>query len=114
MTDGDVVERLLFGRDFEDSCVAPVVYDESDAALWLEDSMSADDSPTQSQTKRKRRQRLTVKQEIEYLRDKQRELRGQLDQLEVKSQLKGPATVWENRVKNQMAAAQRAMQENAE
>ncbi|KAF0723852.1 hypothetical protein Ae201684P_017227 [Aphanomyces euteiches] len=114
MTDDDIVEHFLFGQGFPDVSVPPVIYDELDAALWLGEDASSDESPKRSQSNRKKRQRLTLKQEIEYLREKQTELQGRLDQLETNSLLKGPVSVWEARAKNQMAAVQRAIQENTE
>ncbi|KAF0697888.1 Aste57867_11471 [Aphanomyces stellatus] len=103
--DDDIVERLLFGDD--DS------YDGDDVAS--PDEVSSEDStPVQASTEMgpPKRKRTTQKQEITYLKAKQRELHDQLDELKQKMTLQAPASVWQVRAKDQKQAAQRATQEN--
>ncbi|KAF0697883.1 Aste57867_11466 [Aphanomyces stellatus] len=103
--DDDIVERLLFGDD--DS------YDGGDVASLNE--VTSEDSTTAcaaSGVGPQKRKRTTPKQEITYLRAKQRELHAQLGELRHTMAAQESTSVWEARSKDQMQAAQKALKEN--
>ncbi|KAF0697887.1 Aste57867_11470 [Aphanomyces stellatus] len=106
--DVDIVERLLFGDEDDSLDVGDVAsLDETS----LEDLLTLPSQAAKGVGPPKRK-RTTQKQEIAYLKAKQRELHEQLHDLKQKITTQSSASAWEVRAKDQMQAAQRAMQEN--
>ncbi|KAF0697882.1 Aste57867_11465 [Aphanomyces stellatus] len=113
--DEDIIERLLFG---DESIMEDVFDPEADTALddllaLGGDTDRGDSSPPShtDETKPKRK-RTTQKQEITFLKTKQRDLATQLDDLKRKLTTSSTVSPWEGRAKDQMQAAQRAMMDN--
>ncbi|KAF0697884.1 Aste57867_11467 [Aphanomyces stellatus] len=119
--DADIVECLVFGnvvvaaetlREDEDEEGSGDMDDEVDLI-----PSSLDESRLAAAMAKRKRQRMTLKEEIMYLKAKQRELVVQLDALTpVVTSCEASAvssSVWEGRAKAQLQAAQKAMRENA-
>ncbi|KDO27953.1 hypothetical protein SPRG_20350 [Saprolegnia parasitica CBS 223.65] len=99
-SDDDIVERILFG-EFLDEYQGDV-----------EDDVTSETSSTDEKPKRRKRHRITLKQEIDALRAKETDLRATLDMLSKRAELPLNASVWETRAKDQVVAAQKTLQEN--
>ncbi|RHY39766.1 hypothetical protein DYB30_005532 [Aphanomyces astaci] len=120
MTDDDILERLLFGGgdDFMTSLTDSFPFGASQAttAPSTDATTVPDGSSTvsdESDAPKRKRQRTSLKHELEYLREKQDVLQAQLNELRATTIVRPPSSIWETRAKVQMAAATRAMHENA-
>ena len=102
-SDDDIVERILFG-EFLDEYPG----EQGD----FEDDRTSETSSTDEKPKRRKRHRITLKQEIDALRAKETDLRATLDTLSKRAELPLNASVWETRAKDQVVAAQKTLQEN--
>ncbi|OQR81461.1 hypothetical protein THRCLA_11714 [Thraustotheca clavata] len=104
----DIVERILFGEFLKEY---PGDQQEFEDDATSETSAGSETKPVRP--KRRKRHRITLKQEIDSLRVKETELLEQLNVLTKKSEVTGNASVWETRAKDQIVAAQKTLYENS-
>ncbi|ETV92406.1 hypothetical protein, variant 1 [Aphanomyces invadans] len=113
MTDDDILERLLFGGDGDDVVILSPAIDDLAIAPSSAPTEASSNHSDESDAPKRKRQRTSLKHELEYLREKQEALQAQLNELRATTVVRQPSSIWEMRAKTQIAAATRAMQENA-
>ena len=79
----------------------------------IDDCFDKNDQDTTMTAPKRKRQRITLKQEIEYLKDKEVELEERLRNLTSRMASASAESIWATRAMELNIAAQRSMQENA-